>query len=98
MNVEDIALILNRWPQSDAPATTAVVHYTEVAAQHRVIALISLTASMPCCITPYDRMCGRGATVGCVAPYIDGTWLFLPICDRCAREIVTTYEPIPGQT
>lgn len=92
MRIEDIALILNRWPQSDAPATTAVVHYAEVAAQHRIAVLISLRESMPCCIATSDRPCGRGATVACVTPHPNGTWTMLPICQRCAREIAIIEE------
>jgi hypothetical protein len=92
MRIEDIALILHRWPQSDAPATTAVAHYVEVAAQHRIAVLISLRESMPCCITTGDQVCGRGATVGCVTPNPEGTWLLMPVCDRCAWEIAIIEE------
>jgi hypothetical protein len=92
MLIEDIALILHRWPQHSIPAHTAIARYHEVAAQHRIAVLISLRESMPCCITIDDRPCGRGATVACVTPHSDGTWLFLPICDRCAQEIAIIEE------
>jgi len=87
MHIEDLALILHRWPASVPPADTTIAHYVEVAAQYGVPALIRLTQSMPCCISTGDHMCGRGATVGCVTPNINGTWTLMPICERCTGEI-----------
>jgi hypothetical protein len=98
MRVEDIALILHRWIQHSTPAETAITHYVEVAAQQRVMALLDLRESMPCCMTTCDRMCGRGATIGGVTPSAAGIWILMPICERCAREMVTTHEPILGQS
>jgi hypothetical protein len=90
---------------SDGPASAAlkssdgalsgampIEHYIEVAGHQHVAAFLNLTQSMPCSILSGDRLCGRGATVGAVIPNPDGTWLLIPMCAQCSKEMAITDE------
>jgi hypothetical protein len=79
-------------PNGDFSENKPIEHYIEVAGHRYVATSLTLAQSMPCSIILGDCLCGRGATVGGVIPNPDGTWLLMPVCAQCCREIAILDE------
>jgi hypothetical protein len=79
-------------PNSHVSGNKPIEHYIEVAGHRYIATFLTLTQSMPCSIIVGDWLCGRGATLGGVIPNPDGTWLLMPICAQCSREMAILDE------
>lgn len=82
---------MERWMHDEPRPQVPIARYLEITRDARLGVTMALTRSMPCCTSSGERLCGRGATLGYVVPEANGTWILMPVCDRCLDVLAVAY-------